>query len=190
MDFRQMIAAQNARMEPFSRAKAAETGDTQYLVVLETKAKALASNKLAYSTMKTVILTSQKKNVAPRNAASLLYATVKAQKAALKALEYSGTEYYLVSPSEFHRNNDIAIKAIDFSTKSVEALCIAFEESLKMDEDAINAGIAAYISAKKNGLSDSAAHNAACNAKYKRKWFFNRIYFQMIVPKSYWINMM
>lgn len=190
MDFKQIIADQNARCEPFARAKAIAAGDIKYDAILSAKKEALASNKAALSAVSDVLLTAQKKNVSPRNAVSMIFALSKSQKAAQKALKLSGAEYYIMTPSIFHENNERAIEALNRSTECMRSICDTFEASFKLDEDSTNSGIAAYINAKNMGLSDYAAHNAACDVKFKSSNCIVRWLNRIIIQKSYWKNKM
>lgn len=186
MDFEKIIANQNARWEPFARAKANASGDIKYDAILSAKKEALESNVAAFSDVTDILLISKKKNVAPRNAVSMIVAFSKSQKAAKKALKLSGSEYYMYSPALFHENNKIAIEEITRSTECMKSLCVAFETSIKLDEDSTNDGIVAYIASKHAGSSDNVAHNAACDAKFKSSNCIVRLINRMFIKESYW----
>ena len=186
MDYDKIIANQNANCEPFARAKAFDAGDIKYDAILSAKKEALLANVAAFSAVSNIILISEKKKVAPRNAVSMMYAFYKSQKAAKEALKLSGPEYYIMSPASFHANNKRAIDLVNKSTKYMKFVCAEFETALKLDEDSTNDGISSYIASKHAGSSDNAAHNAACNAKFKSRNFIVRWINRTFLPKNYW----
>ena len=167
--------------------KANADGDAEYDRGLCAKAEAISANKIAYAAAIAALKDVCEKNVGPPNAVSLMMTARKLQLEANEKQRHANPVCYVKSPSTYHKNNDVAIKAINSATQSADAIVTACNEAFKLEEDTTNAGIAAYNAAKNAGLSDFSALNAGCNAKYSSKNPIVRAMYRLVVPKSKWV---